>query len=126
MFKVEKITSGDIELLPSVEDTTIWKSYNKKLETGCMNVVARLYQALYYRENYFQLNTPSAFGDTRYSYFCGVVDGILQSNNMEEIRKDDLIIIKRSGRKILVVDKLNRPQAYKDSIKENNDMISKI
>lgn len=126
MFKVEKIISGDIELLPSVEDTLIWKSYNKNLETGHMNVIIRLYQALYYRENYFQLNTPSAFGDTRYSYFCGVVDGILQSNNMEEIRKDDSIIIKRSGRKILIVDKLNRPQVYKDSIEENKDMISKI
>ena len=57
MFKVEKIISGDIELLPSVEDTAIWKSYNKNLETGCMNVIVRLYQALYYRENYFQLNT---------------------------------------------------------------------
>lgn len=37
---------------------------------------------------------------------------------MEEIRKDNSIIIKRSGRKILVVDKLNKLQVYKDSIEE--------
>ena len=45
---------------------------------------------------------------------------------MEEISNDNLIVIKRNNKKILVIDKIKRSQAYCDSIKEINETLREL
>lgn len=128
MYKVEKIISGSLELLPDIVDTSIWKDFdefNNKC-TKTVRLVGGLYKAIEQRENYYQLNSPTAFGDPQYRYYCGLVSGILQGAELEEIVEDDKIIIKRNNRKILVVDKIKRSQAYYDSVKENSKTLREL
>lgn len=128
MYKVEKIISGSLELLPDIVDTSIWKDFdgfNNKC-TKTVRLVGGLYKAIEQRENYYQLNSPTAFGDPQYRYYCGLVNGILQGAELEEIVEDDKIIIKRNNRKILVVDKIKRSQAYYDSVKENSKTLREL
>lgn len=126
MYRVEKIMSGDTELLPDIVDTPIWKDYNEVNCSKNIRVIAALYKAIEQRENYYQLNSPTAFGDPQYRYYCGLVVGILQGSEMEEISNDNFIVIKRNNKKILVIDKIKRSQAYHDSVKEINDTLREL
>ena len=101
MYRIEKIMSGDTELLPDIVDTSIWKDYDEVNCSKSKRIIAALYKAIEQRENYYQLNSPTAFGDPQYRYYCGLVVGILQGSEMEEISNDNLIVIKRNNEKIL-------------------------
>lgn len=128
MYKVEKIISGSIELLPDIVETSIWKdldSFNNRC-TKTVRLIGGLYKALEQRENYYQLNSPTAFGDPQYRYYCGLVKGILQGVELEEIVEDGKIIIKRNNKEILIVDKIKRSQTYYDSVKENNEVLREL
>ena len=126
MYRIEKIILDDLELLPDIVDTPIWKDYNEVNCSKNVRVIAALYNAIKQRENYYQLNSPTAFGDPQYRYYCGLVDGILQGSEMEEIRNDNFIVIKRNNKKILVIDKIKRSQVYYDSVKEINDTLREL
>ena len=128
MYKVEKIISGSLELLPDIVDTPIWEDFdvfNNKC-TKTVRLVGGLYKAIEQRENYYQLNSPTAFGDPQYRYYCGLVSGILQGAELEEVNEDEKIIIKRNNRKILIVDKIKHSQAYYDSVKENSNTLREL
>lgn len=126
MYKVEKIMSGDTELLPDIVDTPIWKDYDEANCSKNVRVIAALYKAIEQRENYYQLNSPTAFGDPQYRYYFGLVVGILQGSEMEEVSIDNLIVIKRNNKRILVIDKIKRSQEYYDSVKEINDTLHEL
>lgn len=126
MYRIEKNILDELELLPDIVDTSIWKDYD---EANCgknVRVIAALYNAIKQRENYYQLNSPTAFGDPQYRYYCGLVDGILQGSEMEEISNNNFIVIKRNNKKILVIDKIKRSQEYYDSVKEINDTLREL
>jgi len=122
MYRVEKILSGDLELLPDLVDTPIWADYDEFSCKRSVKTVACLYSAIEKRENYYQFNTPSAFGDSMYSYYCGVVQGILLASEMEEDNKDDQIVIRKGKKRILVIDKVKRPGGYYESVRENSEV----
>lgn len=126
MYRIKKIILDDIESLPDIVDTPIWKDYNEVSCNKNVRVIAALYKAIERRENYYQLNSPTAFGDPQYKYYCGLVNGILQGSEMEEISDDNLIVIKRSNKKILVIDKIKRSQAYYDFVKEISDTFNEL
>lgn len=126
MYRVEKIMLGSLELLPNIVDTSIWKDLDEFNNDRCSKIVrlvGTLYKAIEQRENYYQLNTPTAFGDPQYTLRCGVVIGILQGAELEEIIEDEKIVIKRNNRRILIVDKVKRPQAYRDAVRENSETL---
>ncbi len=121
MYKVEKILSGSLELLPDIVDTPIWEDFdgfNGKC-TKSVRLIGILYKAIEQRENYYQLNTPTAFGDPQYTLRCGIVLGILQGAELEECIENGKIVIKKNNRRILLVDKVKRPPSYHDAIREN-------
>lgn len=125
MYTITKIEDS-VELLPDITNTSIWVDYD---ETECSELtkcIAMLYTAIAQRENYYQLNTPTAFGNPQYNYYCGVVNGILQARGMEEITSDGVIIIKKNNRKKLIIDKIKRPESYFDSVKDNNDTLRNL
>lgn len=129
MYRIEKVMSGDTELLPDIVDTPIWNEhdiFNNSKVSKRIQLLAALYKAIEQRENYYQLNSPTAFGDPQYRYYCGVVVGFLQGMELEEIIENEKIVIKGNNRKIMVIDKVNRPKSYHDSLKEINDTLNEL
>ena len=126
MYRVEKIISEGLELLPNIVDTSIWKDLDEFNNDRCsktVRLVSTLYRAIEQRENYYQLNTPTAFGNPQYALRCGIVIGILQGAELEEMIENEKIVIKRNNRRILIVDKVKRPQAYRDAVRENSETL---
>ena len=129
MYRIEKVMSGDTELLPDIVDTPIWNEhdiFNNSKVSKRIQLLAALYKAIEQRENYYQLNSPTTFGDPQYRYYCGVVVGFLQGMELEEIVENEKIVIKGNNRKIMVIDKVNRPKSYHDSLKEINDTLNEL
>lgn len=125
MYIISK-TEDDVEFLPDITDTPIWADYDTFQCNHSVKCIAMLYSAISKRENYYQFNTPSAFGDPQYKYYCGVVDGILQASGMEEIICDNIIIIKKNNTKKLIIDKMKRTQSYINHIKDNNNVLQSV
>lgn len=131
VWRIEKVNSDGIDYLPDVLDTPLWDFINPD-QSGPPSKhgrqIALLYDAICKRENHYQENTPPAFGDPEYRYYEGVVHGILLAMHAEESLTDEKIVIRsaQSGRKILVVDKVKRPQSYYDSVKDNRETLRAI
>lgn len=74
--------SGDTELLPDIVDTPIWNEhdiFNNSKVSKRVQLLAALYKAIEQRENYYQLISPTTFGDPQYRYYCGV--GVMAIKN---------------------------------------------
>lgn len=112
-------------LLPDITDTEIFKDYENN-QSDYMRCIYFLYIALSKRENYYQLYSPTAFGNTEYARLDGFVCGILQVTGWEEIQDESSIIIKRNNRKILILQKLSKPQSYYEDKKEIAKILNEI
>ena len=112
-------------LLPDITDTEIFKDYENN-QSDYMRCIYFLYIALSKRENYYQLYSPTAFGNTEYARLDGFVCGILQATGWEEIQDESYIIIKRNNRKILILQKLSKPQSYYEDQKEIAKILKEI
>ena len=112
-------------LLPDITDTEIFKAYENN-QSDYMRCIYFLYIALSKRENYYQLYSPTAFGNTEYARLDGFVCGILQATGWEEIQDESYIIIKRNNRKILILQKLSKPQSYYEDKKEIAKILNEI
>ena len=112
-------------LLPDITDTEIFKDYENN-QSDYMRCIYFLYIALSKRENYYQLYSPTAFGNTEYARLDGLVCGILQATGWEEIQDESYIIIKRNNRKILILQKLSKPQSYYEDKKEIAKILNEI
>lgn len=123
MYRIAKKTMDELELLPDIVDTPIWDDYNNIECNKTTRLIANLYKAISERENYFQLNSPTAFGNPQYNFYCGVVHGFLVGSELEEEVKDNEIHIKKNNRTILVVDKIKRSRAYYESVKEIDEIM---
>lgn len=112
-------------LLPDITDTEIFKDYENN-QSDYMRCIYFLYIALSKRENYYQLYSPTAFGNTEYARLDGFVCGIFQATGWEEIQDESYIIIKRNNRKILILQKLSKPQSYYEDKKEIAKILNEI
>ena len=112
-------------LLPDITDTEIFKDYENN-QSDYMRCIYFLYIALSKRENYYQLYSPTAFGNAEYARLDGFVCGILQATGWEEIQDESYIIIKRNNRKILILQKLSKPQSYYEDKKEIAKILNEI
>lgn len=112
-------------LLPDITDTEIFKDYENN-QSDYMRCIYFLYIALSKRENYYQLHSPTAFGNVDYAMLDGLVCGILQATGWEEIQDESSIIIKRNNRKILTLSKLSKPQSYYEDKKEIAKILNEI
>ena len=112
-------------LLPDITDTEIFKDYENN-QSDYMRCIYFLYIALSKRENYYQLYSPTAFGNTEYARLDGFVCGILQATGWEEIQDESYIIIKRNNRKILILQKLSKPKSYYEDKKEIAKILNEI
>lgn len=120
MYSIQKNTDTGVELLPDITDTPIWDDYNPEINNAnkTTRVIATLYMAIQKRENYYQEFSPTAYGDPQYTRYVGEVIGILKATEWEEEKTEELIIIKKDKRKILVIDRVKKPQSYYNNIRE--------
>lgn len=127
VYEIKKYSDGEVEFLPDVVDTPLWElidpdkiSQTKK----SYRQIARLYEAIANRENYFQEYSPTAFGNPDYERLAGIVNGILMAMEASETEVDGQIVVRieRTGKKILVVDKIKRHESYYEAERENKEL----
>lgn len=111
-------------LLPDITETDIFTDYEKK-SSDYMRCLYWLYLALSKRENYYERNSPTAFGDPGYTRYVGMVTGILMVTGWEEIVTKDQIIIKTKEEN-LVVDRIKRSESYYKEKAEINELLSDL
>ena len=125
IYWVHKVDDpGSVDMLPFIADTSIWSDYDISRPTREIKLIAWLYDAVQKRENYYQENTPCAFGDPKFEYLAGIVHGILQAGEIIEENKGRYIEFRRGGRVILRVDKVEKPKSYYETAKENRELMS--
>ena len=124
MAKCYEIKSED-NLLPHITETDIFSDYEKN-PSDYMRCLYWLYIALSKRENYYELNSPTVFGDPEYTRYVGMVTGILVVTGWEEIITEDQVIIKNKGRKILVVDRIKRSENFYKEKAEINKLLREL
>lgn len=73
--------------------------------------------------DYYEINSPTAFGDPEYTRYVGMITGILMVTGWEEILTEDQIIIKNKRRKILVVDRIKRSDSFYKEKAEINELL---
>lgn len=78
------------------------------------------------RENYYQNNSPTAFGNPDYSVKKGIVTGIGIAANISEEAIDGRIVFRKGNRIILEVDKLNRPKSYYEANREIREIMDNL
>lgn len=76
--------------------------------------------------NYYQENTPDAFGNAPYARLCGYMEGFINGGEMELERGKDLWIVRKGKRKILAVEVPTKPQGYYEAIKDNAKTIRQV
>lgn len=131
VYEIKKNDRGDVELLPDIIETPLWEKISP--ESVCHpkrsdRLISFLYDAIQKRENYFQENTPTAFGNPEHEHRCGVVVGLLLAMEAVEHRENGQIVIRkgRDGRKLLVVDVPTRPEWYYESVRDNRETLEAL
>lgn len=129
VWEIKKDSSDGVDLLPDIVDTPLWalidpdhNPHPKPTERQ----IAGLYNALQKRENYFQENSPTAYGNPEYSLFCGVVSGFLQAMDAYEYEVGEQIIIRKGRKNLLVIDKVRRPTQFYEAQREIREAIAAI
>lgn len=121
-YIITKKKVDGVDLLPVMEDTLIFMDYEECFkQKNLVTDIAAIYTAICIRENYYQLNTPSDVGDLWHNYYSGIVVGMLTISGMEESVEYGKIVIKRKGKKLLIIDKVEKPYSYYTSKKENQE-----
>lgn len=122
-YEIQKVIDGEIEYLPDIVETQIWPDFEYLDQTRKTRLIAALYRAVAERENYYQFNTPTAFGDPEYRHACGVVTGILQAAEIEEKEKNGKLVFMKGKKTILIVDKIKLHKSYYEAQRENREML---
>lgn len=76
--------------------------------------------------NYYQENSPDAFGNAPYARLDGYMNGYLCGSKMEIEKGEDLWVIRKGKRKILAIEVPKKPQSYYDNLKDNAKTIRSV
>lgn len=111
-YEVHKHKDGEIEYLPDLLDTPIWEDYDELDCSPSVRLVAVLYRAVAERENYYQFNTPTAFGDPQYQFAVGKAFGVMEAAEIAETRENGKLVFRKGRRVVLVVDAIQLHKSY--------------
>lgn len=125
-YEVRKCVDGEIEYLPDLIETSIFRDFDVYKAPRSVRLVAALYKAVADRENYFQTNTPTAFGDPEYKLAYGIAHGIMVAAEIEEHQRDGKMFFYKGKRVILVVDKVQKPRHYYEARKDIAETLAAI
>lgn len=122
---VKKITMSGIDYLPDISETPLIEEWERaECDTHHpqeIKLVAQLYMAIARRENYFQDNVPTAFGNPEYSRLEGFVDGFIQGARFTLEEDEQYFIIKKGKKKVLLVEKITPNPSYYMKLQEISD-----
>lgn len=121
--KVEK--DGEIEYLPLPEFVGL--GYAELGFTAAEERNWRVYEAIVKRENYYQYNDPTAFGNPDYAYLNGVLWGLIVGYGLNIYETKQEICVYTQGHKLIM--RVQRPQKtpwYKEKKKEAIETWNKI
>lgn len=76
--------------------------------------------------NYYQENSPDAFGNAPYARLEGYMFGYLHGSKMELEQGEDLWIVRKGKRKILAIEVPKKPQSYYDDLRDNAETRRKV
>lgn len=70
--------------------------------------------------NYWNNNTPTAFGNPDYNYLMGCVEGYITAKGwgQRETTQKEIILFK-GNKKVLVIDKIEKPKSYYEAERDN-------
>ena len=89
--------------------------------------VLAVYTAIQRLYNYYQTNTPTAFGNPEYAYLRGYLVGLLSGihYNIEE-SYGKVTVTDKHGKKILIVEIPVKTENYMDSVKDINSTLRNL
>lgn len=125
-FYIQKVTIDGIDHLPDIGETELCQYLEMGTPTKNIELVIKLYMAVADRENYYQNNDPTAFGNPDYSVKSGIVTGIGIAANISEETRNGRIVFRRGNRIILEVDKVNRPENYYEANREIQEIMDNL
>ena len=125
-YEVHKCSDDEIEYLPDITETPIWRDYDVYNAPRSVRLVAALYKAVAERENYFQTNSPTAFGDPEYKMAYGIAHGIMIAAEIEECARDGKLFFYKGKKVILVVEKIKRRKSYYEEKREIQETLAAI
>lgn len=125
-FYIPKVTIDGIDHLPDIGETELCQYLEMGKPTKSIELAIKLYMAVADRENYYQNNDPTAFGNPDYSVKSGIVTGIGIAANISEEARDGRIVFRKGNRIILEVDKVSKPESYYEANREIRDIIDSL
>ena len=125
-FYIPKVTIDGIDHLPDIGETELCQYIEMGKPTKSIELAIKLYMAVADRENYYQNNDPTAFGNPDYSAKSGIVTGIGIAANISEETRDGRIVFRKGNRIILEVDKVNRPENYYEANREIQEILDNL
>ncbi len=76
--------------------------------------------------NYYIENTPDAFGNAPYARLDGFMNGYIAGLGMELERGKEVWNIRKGKRVILQIEVPQKPKAYYEAVKDNEETIRKV
>ena len=76
--------------------------------------------------NYFQENSPDAFGNAPYARLVGYMNGYIHGCKMDLEKEKDIWTIRKGSRKVLCIEVPKKPQSYYDDLKDNTETIAAV
>ena len=76
--------------------------------------------------NYFQENSPDAFGNAPYARLEGFMRGYLAGAKLELEEAKDVWLIRKGKRKILSIEVPVKPQSYYDDLRDTRKTILEV
>lgn len=126
MVYIKTCNIDGIESLPLPEETPFWSSLEFKM-TKREERNYNIYNAIRAVANYYQFNSPTAFGNPDYSRACGYLSGLLQGYGLEMQKIDNKIIVKTvGGTKLMIVECPQKPECYYKDRAEMNRIMKDI
>ena len=114
------------EYLPNFEDTELWDSNMELSRTKRQEQLVMLYNAIQKMENYWYLNTPTAFGNPEQSMNIGFVKGMIAGLGWDYFEANNKIVVKSGKRTILIVQKPKKSKVYFEISRENTDLMRNL
>lgn len=124
MIEIKTENIDGIEQLP---DPSILIDTDITLLTGAKLRNFNVYKAIQEVYNYYQWNSPTAFGDPEYKLKQGFMLGVLTAYELNFDKVDDIIEIStRNGTMIMRIHEPTKPDSYYDQLKDIKETIDAI
>lgn len=116
---------GAVECLPILEETELFYEWCDVKKGSREWKLMLVYQAVEKVENYYQFNSPTAFGNPDHRYEEGLLVGLLQGIGwtLNDDKKGWVNIY--AGRELVLrVQKPKKPDSYKEELKDLRETLS--